>query len=105
VIRICDLPRGWTLWANTECRGVPVVPVFRDQAGRELTVLQMAQRQEAPILLREIRRLVEIAKREGRLPGSDSWPTSPELGEIALGIALRSVEKWDPSLLDEGAIR
>ena len=101
MIRICDLPRGWTLWANTLCHEIKAVPVFRNRRGLEITPLDMASRPEAPVIFNEIKRLLDIADRE-RLPGSDMRFRGLDLAKIALQISLGMVEKWRPDLLETG---
>lgn len=102
LIRVAPLVRGWSLWADTECHGIQVLPVFVHQTGRKLRALDMAIHPDGPAVFREVKRQWNINKAERISYRRDMPARGVELANTALQIALGMAEKWNPELLEAG---
>lgn len=105
MIKVCDLPLGWSLYAAEgpmELGGY--VPVMK-RAGtgdRTYTPLQLASGEGSRAVYYALARKLAIMDRTWKLPGEDPRFKAADAAVAVLGEALRKLDKWSDDLNDTG---
>jgi hypothetical protein len=98
VLKVCNLPREWELWADTECHEISVRPLFV-RGKRKLTPVEMSLQPEAHLVFRDVKRLLDVMDAQFVRGDSIEW-RGLDVAKMSLQLALQQSEKWERSLLE-----
>lgn len=101
MIKAAELDRQWELWADTECNGITVIPVFVRGRSR-LKAFEMAAHPDGPVVFRSVKRLVDIGDNAHLSPTAYLPFRAMDVAKFSLELALKMMEKWNPELKATG---
>lgn len=96
-----DLPLQWELWADTECHGIPVIPVFR-RGVLKLKAFEMANHPDASTVFRGLKRLVDILEAQRFSTASHIPFQAMDMAKFSVEMAFKMLDKWNPDLKHTG---
>lgn len=103
MIRVTDLVLGWTLWADTECHEIRVIPVFV-KGGQRLKVFEMAGHPDAHSVFRELKRRLDINDNSRISPSESMEARGLDVAKFSIELALKMLDKWNPELKETGIV-
>ena len=98
-MKVCDLPRGWSLEFDLE------KPYLRKGRGTRLTPFEFAailDFTEMADVFRALKRKLDIADEQWALPANDASWRAMDMTVFALRCQLEKIGRWEDSLLDTG---
>lgn len=102
MIKVADLPRGWTLWVSDECHEINLMPFFVHRDGRRRRAMEVAMQPEAPELMRDLKRQLDIADKTRKLARDDTQFRGLDMAKLSLQLALQSLGRFSPEMLQTG---
>jgi len=96
MVKVADLPKGWTLWADPDNAN----PWFRNRDGLHRTHYEVASTPEGPQVFREVKRVLDEMDLEWKKPGAELRFKAADRAKLSLQVALGIVGKWHDGLLE-----
>ena len=97
MVKVADLPRGWSLWADPDNANPRFIGPFGPRMFREV-----AQTPEAHEVFREVKRVLDTMDRDWTKAGAELRYKAADRAKFALQTALIDLGKWDRGLLETG---
>lgn len=100
MVKVTDLACGWSLHADPATGD----PKFRSGSGPSLNQWEMAQLPEARTVFRSLKRFLDVADFEWRLPAGYLKWVAADRAKLGLQTALEFLGRWSDDLLDTGVV-